>query len=253
MDHYTLYLDESETFTNSGQRYFAVGGVILPDSEDASVSQALDNLKMRLWPGDASATGYILHEKEISEVRKTKTKGLPHYSIFRGKHSVKQLYNDLSRILLNGKLTTMGVCISLPAMMNAYGTNTNSKLTVALQLLLENYCHFLIHNNAIGSICYESLLEPGNQELRQRFHELKAFGTMYYPSVVLQTRIDNISFSPKKENKAGLQLADFVPNTLARLAARMPPKSITLRKNVVSRLYDGGVGNASKYGGKVIP
>lgn len=158
MDHYTLYLDESETFTNSGQRYFAVGGVILPDSEDASVSQALDNLKMRLWPGDASATGYILHEKEISEVRKTKTKGLPHYSIFRGKHSVKQLYNDLSRILLNGKLTTMGVCISLPAMMNAYGTNTNSKLTVALQLLLENYCHFLIHNNAIGSICYESFL-----------------------------------------------------------------------------------------------
>ena len=129
----------------------------------------------------------------------------------------------------------------------------NSKLTVALQLLLENYCHFLIHNNAIGSICYESLLEPGNQELRQRFHDLKAFGTMYYPSAVLQTRIDNISFALKRENKAGLQLADFVPNTLARLAAGMPPKSSTLRKNVVSRLYDGGVGNAHKYGVKVIP
>ena len=138
-------------------------------------------------------------------------------------------------------------------MLSAYGTNTNPKLTVALQLLLENYCHFLMHNNAVGGICYESLLEPENQELRQRFHELKAYGTMYYPSVVLQTHIDNISFVLKKENKAGLQLADFVPNTMARLAAGMPPKSSTLRKNVVRRLYDGGIGDAHKYGGKVIP
>ena len=112
MNYYTLYLDESETFTNSGQRYFAVGGVILPDSEETSVTQALNNLKMYIWPGDAKATSYILHEKEVSEVRKTKARGLPHYSIFKRKNSVNQLYNGLSSILLNRKLTTIVVCIS---------------------------------------------------------------------------------------------------------------------------------------------
>lgn len=97
-------------------------------------------------------------------------------------------------------------------------------------MLLENYCHFLKHNTATGDICYESLQEPGNQPLRQRFYELEALGTMYYTPHFFQTHIGDIEFCGKNENLAGLQLADFIPNTMARSAARMPPNTIRLSR-----------------------
>ena len=37
MDHYTLYLDESETFTDHAHKFFTVGGVIVPSTKDASI------------------------------------------------------------------------------------------------------------------------------------------------------------------------------------------------------------------------
>lgn len=44
----------------------------------------------------------------------------------------------------------------------------------------------------------------------------------------------------KADNLAGLQLADFVPNTLGRYAAMMKPKNRDFAKNVRNKLYDGG-------------
>ena len=110
-------------------------------------------------------------------------------------------------------MATMGVCVNKSALMKNYPGETNEQLTIALQMLLENYCHFLEYMHATGDICYESLQEPGNQELRQRFYELEALGIMYYTSHFFQTHIGDIRFENKADNLAGLQFADFIPNT----------------------------------------
>ena len=165
MAHYKLYLDESETHNASGSSFFVVGSVILNVSSEVAVTQELDALKSSLWTEDQQAASHILHEKEITEANKSGRSNDPCYMIFRANGTVKKLYAGLSKLLKTHAITTMGVCVNSDELSRLYPGETNSKLTIALQMLLENYCHFLKHNAATGDICYESLQEPGNQQL----------------------------------------------------------------------------------------
>lgn len=253
MADYILYLDESETFSSPNRRYFSVGGVVISTHNRPAIETDIIQLKSRLWDGDPNSSQYILHEKEISDAHHSRSTLGSCYHIFRQNNKLNQLYGGLSQILRNHNIVTIGVCIDQTALNQAYGPNTTNRLTIALQLLLENYCHFLNTHNSTGDICYESLQEPGNKPLRQRFYELEALGTMYYPSEFFQIHIGDIYFQGKVENVPGLQLADFIPNTLCRVAARLSPKERSFKDTVLRRLYDGNMNNRQKYGFKVIP
>ena len=249
MDKYVLYLDESHI----GGDYSCVGGVIIKESEVSAVSADLDNLKRSLWPSDAHPEQYIFHEKEISQAKKSGTASHPCYNIFRANRNYNKLYAGLSRIMKKYDIITLGACVDVSLLHNKYPGEVNPNLTIALQLLLENYCHFLTTNNAYGDICYESMQEPGNTPLRQRFYELQALGTMYYTSHTFQMHIGDIRFRDKTENLAGLQLADFIPNTYARFVSGKKPKHDEFKKAVLKKAYDGKIGDSAKYGLKKIP
>lgn len=253
MSQYVLYLDESETFTPGGDHYFAVAGVVIEECNLVSVTADLDALKSRLWTGDPAATSYILHEKEISEAHKTGRARNTCYNIFRANQKVSDLYSGLSQIIKQHSIATLGVCLDKTSLISNYPGETNAQLTIALQMLLENYCHFLQHVQGKGDICYESLQEPGNQPLRQRFYELEALGTMYYTPHFFQTHIGDICFVDKTNNLPGLQLADFIPNTYARKCAGITAKHTAFQQCVMRQAYDGGMGNRSKFGLKKIP
>lgn len=55
---------------------------------------------------------------------------------------------------------------------------------------------------------------------------------------------------PKSENMAGLQLADFVPNTLGRYAAMMKPKNREFSRSIRDKLYDGN--GDKRFGFKIL-
>ena len=249
MDKYVLYLDESHIIGD----FSCVGGVIIKESDIPSVSADLDKLKQRLWPSDPNPEQYILHEKEITQARKYGVASQPYYSIFRANRKYYKLYAGLAKIMKQYNLLTLGTCVDISSLQNKYPGEVNPILTIALQMLLENYCHFLTTSNAYGDVCYESLQEPGNTPLRQRFYELQALGTMYYTSHTFQTHIGDIKFCDKNENVAGLQLADFIPNTYARFVAGKAPRHDDFKKAVIKRAYDGTIGDSAKYGLKRIP
>lgn len=253
MAKYTLYLDESETFTSPHDRYFSVGGVIIDNSLLPAIANDLSLLKHRLWASDANADSHILHEKEIWLVQHGSPSGVTYNNIFRSKDNVRKLYAGLSSILKNHCVVTMGVCLSEKALLHMYNGGTNPKLTISLQLLLENYCTFLQRNNGVGNVCYESLQAAGNKPLRQRFYELEALGTMYYTPEFIQTHIGDICFVDKACNNAGLQLADFIPNTFGRVCAGLQPKHTNFKRTVLKLAYDGGISLPNKFGLKQIP
>ena len=249
MDKYILYLDES----NIGNDYSCVGGVIIKETEIPFVAKDFNALKRELWKSDSSSENYILHEKEISEAKKSGKITNPYYSIFRANSAYNKLYAGLSKILKNRNIITIGTCVDIKLLKSKYPGEVNNNLTIGLQMLMENYCHFLTVNNAYGDVCYESLQEPGNAPLRQRFYELQALGTMYYTAHTFQTHVGDIQFRPKSENVVGLQLADFIPNTYARFVARKIPKHKDFKKTVVKSAYDGNIHDSLKYGLKKIP
>ena len=52
--------------------------------------------------------------------------------------------------------------------------------------------------------------------MNQHFHQIKAIGSIYVNSSSVQKYIKGIEFPSKQENIAGLQLADFIPNQIAK-------------------------------------
>lgn len=197
-----------------------------------------------------------MHEKDVNFANfRLNSKRLPDvpacYHIFRDKRKVLLLYNELSKLFKDAPLYTIGVCQDKSVLFARYGENNlNNQLTIAIQLLIEHYCQFLIMNRTTGAICYEAMQPEQNAKIQQRIYELKALGTMYYSSGTIQNYLRDIYFVPKSENMAGLQLADFVPNTLGRYAAMMKPKNREFSRSVRDKLYDGN--GDKRFGFKIL-
>lgn len=256
MAEYTLYIDESETFNDVGKRYFVMSGVIIKDSDYPEIENKMSQVKKKIWDNAQGCEKNILHEKDVNfanfRLNSRRLSNIPDcYHIFRDKKKVLLLYNELSKLFKSTPLYTIGVCQDKSVLFARYGEdNLNNQLTIAIQLLIEHYCQFLVMNKATGSICYEAMQPEQNAKIQQRIYELKALGTMYYSPKTIQNYLCGIHFVSKSENLAGLQLADFVPNTLGRYAAMMKPKNRDFAKSVREKLYDGKGDN--RFGFKVL-
>ncbi len=256
MAEYTLYIDESETFNNTGNKYFVMSGVIIRDSDYLEIENKLNQIKKKIWDNTQGCEKNILHEKDVNfanfRLNSKRLSDVPVcYHIFRDKRKVLLLYNELSKLFKDAPLYTIGVCQHKSVLFARYGENNlNNQLTIAIQLLIEHYCQFLIMNRTTGAICYEAMQPEQNAKIQQRIYELKALGTMYYSSGTIQNYLRDIYFVPKSENMAGLQLADFVPNTLGRYAAMMKPKNREFSRSVRDKLYDGN--GDKRFGFKIL-
>ena len=245
-EHYTLYLDETLI-----DDFFAIGGVIIKNTDEDSITDNLNILKRSLWARNPNATSIVLHEMEVGKAAHGRVRNAD-YNIFRSHSSQNKLYNGLSKIIKKYNLTTIGTCVDKLELHKLYNGENNSDFTIAIQMLLENYCHFLIQNNAEGIICYESV-EGENKKIRQRFYEILTLGSLYYTSNCFQSHITGIIFVPKCDNNTGLQLADFIPNTHARSCKVLPAKHNDFKKTVFAHAYDGKLDKRPKYGLKIIP
>ena len=167
--------------------------------------------------------------------------------------SGKNVYKEMTYIFSDKNISTMGVSLCVDTMNDYYGEKSiNNKFTICMQLLIENFCHFLINHDAIGYICYESLQTKQNGSIKKKYNQIYTTGTMFYSSTIIQKYIKGLEFKNKKDNIPGLQIADFVPNDLARKHAGMTPKFTSTHKNIQKRLYDGGKDRKDRFGNKKI-
>ena len=266
-DAYTMYMDESETY-NDNEKFFVMSGIIIKDSEYGLIEDALSDVKKCVWDGDSGCENYILHGMDISFASRPANKGkltgkLEQYRVFTDPKKNVLLYTELTKLFRNSNISVMGVCLPKNFLEDECGgkNNLNNQLTVGIQFMVESYCQFLIRNEAHGKICYESMQDNQNIRIQQRIYELMmALGTMHYVPHTIQSRIDGIDFAEKTENVAGLQLADFVPNSLGRYAAKLKPRNTDFSKAIRRKLYDGGESRGdgrkgvsrSKFGFKVL-
>lgn len=89
-------------------------------------------------------------------------------------------------------------------------------------------------------------------KLQNLFHLLKATGTLFIRKEVMQKRLLTINFAEKSDNIIGLQIADFIPNALARKSLGMKQKPNSILDCIMDKVYDGGVGKKERFGFKVI-
>lgn len=270
MDKYTLYLDESET-ANYNQTLkkrentlFVIAGIICKNPYHEQVLKPkVNRIKELIWnrcDNDPAYEGKILHELEMSRALKKQYKQLKYEynKIFKNKHVYNFTYDMLTHIFQTGELTVLAVCIDEDKLSEQYDmTKLNDRFQIAMNMIIENYYHFLNRFDGVGDICYESLPKNQNERIKKRYIGIKYTGTMFYPAKVINTRIKNLEFKNKKENVVGLQLADFIPNAIGRYILE---KTYNNRKErnismdvLQEKLYDGDIDKKEKFGLKIIP
>ncbi len=91
--------------------------------------------------------------------------------------------------------------------------------------------------------------------MSQHFHQIKAIGTMYVNSRSIQKYIRNIDFPSKQDNIVGLQLADFIPNQIAKksINKKIYANTKDFNTNIYRKTYDGQCGNKNRFGIRTIP
>lgn len=263
MKKYTLYLDESETkiFDRATQTYqnphFCMAGIIVADNDLTQLTDSLNNFKRSIWGDLPRPESVIMHQMRILDAEKGRLDSTkyPEYVRFSRNRSRKDFYVRLRQVFAQSNITIVGCCISEDNMRCFYRESNNrpDQYLIAMQFILENYCHFLCKQNGRGNIIYESRELIGNERLRDRYYHIKLMGSMYMTRATTEKRLLGIDFVEKSQNVAGLQVADFVPHSFARHFAGMDQMRYNIYNTLQFHRYDGGVGASDRYGVKYMP
>ena len=260
MDEYTLYLDESYTYRNKGQQpAFAVGGFIVKNSDITNINKKIDDLKKEIWSDLSTPTDVVLHELDLKDAlnaRIPKHDLKPEYVRFRNNPKKSDnIYKGISKIVKSENIHTVG-CVVIK---NRYNNNFpdvigNEISLVCMQIIIENYVHFLYKHNAIGTMVYESR-DAMDYTMLNRYYQIASIGIMYVKPSAIQQRITQFQFIHKKDNCQCLQLADFMPNLIARKMSskKIYPNTANLVRNILLKSYDGTNNNKDRYGIKIVP
>ena len=268
---YTLYIDESQTHNSfEKQQHFCMAGTIINDKEYNTIENEINNLKRTIWSDCSKPDEIILHQKNIIDASKGKLdiSRFPEYERFKSKGFRKRFYSEFAKIFDCGKICIVGGSIDVEYMEKCYDMkkpqiagqpiqyrNQTNKYLITLQLLLENYCHFLILHNGKGRIVYESISEVENERICSKFYQIKLMGSMYITKEAMNNHLLGINFIRKDDNNAGLQVADFIPYAFAREHAQFNQldKDDTLLRKMKYYRYRGQQNAQERYGIKYMP
>lgn len=239
---YYLFLDESKP-NGSNIKHLCLAGIIVEkEVYQNKIIPQVNSLKHAVF-GNSEI---ILHE---SEIRRAK----PPYSKMRKTEKRTEFWEGMQGIFRN-PLVPIGAAIHIDNYKKYYDDNDlNDEYYIVLQIVLENFVHFLRKENAKGQVYIESTDQTYDLKLRNTYHKIVANGTLYYSPYAFQHRLLNINFMIKADNNIGLQLADFVPGTLNRYCNGLDTKKPTIFPLINNALYDGGLGLKERFGFKVLP
>jgi hypothetical protein len=244
MKRYYLFLDESNT-NGSNIKHLCLGGVIIEEEiYKKTIIKDINAIKNSVF-GNSEV---ILHESEIRDAK-------DEYSEMRKPEKRNLFWNELNRVFSSGNITTIGAAINVEKYKSIYdGSSLNDEYFIVLQIVLENFIHFLQKNNAIGSVYIESRDYKKDKELRNIYYKIMANGTLYLNANSFQDKLlNNLNFTIKEDNNVGVQLADFIPGTLNRKCNNLNPKNPSIIAAIESNLYNGDCNLSERFGFKIMP
>lgn len=209
MANYFLFLDELKA--NDIYSNFCMGGIFV---EEVHYRKQIVPQMNRHKNNILGNTGKILHENELPDL-------LSKYKENKKIQKSKQIYDAMRDLIINYDTHTICVGITKDNLLTHYPNssvlyNKYRLYNVALQIVMENYAHFLEETDSYGCIFYESRNMQADYELQKQYELIKEHGTLYLSSEIMKKRLYGISFPLKIDNSVGLQIADFILNPMAR-------------------------------------
>lgn len=263
MEEYVLYLDESGNKT-----HFSIGGLIIKKSKIEILEQGLYEIKKCIWDDDFIQHNIpILHCVELTRIkdyRRNKQElpklfsEYPNYSVLssKTKDEIKQIYDNVyskfCKLLKDSDCIIIGCIIDKKNFSFLYGDDMQHDdllFDIAFKEVLENYSHFLLKNNSVGDIVYES--RNGKYDLTEKSKDYKMYdtfckikscgkGMLFSDERTIAKTIRYLHVFSKTDDVAGLQFADFVVYNLIQCEKIVDDSTKTeFMKKLLDKLYNG--------------
>lgn len=238
MKEYFLFLDESKNTPPSV--YFALGGCAIEKNiYEEKICPYIKQMKNDIFEDE----DIILHETEIRSAQKDI------YKVMRRKDKRESFWEYMGELFESNNITVFTTVINPDEYKAKYNSAfLNNEYLVCLEVIVENFVHFLEKHNAIGTIYLESQNPKADNRLNNYFQQLVKRGTRCMNNHAVRTQVATFNFYQKSDLNIGLQIADFVPNTMKKYAHEIKNKQPSIEKEIASCLYDGGVGDVDTFG-----
>lgn len=213
-----LFLDESGDHNLSviDPQYpmFVLGGVIM-DKEYAAktLTEELNAFKQEMF----GRTDIVLHTADITRNRN----GFEHLkdAAFRAR-----FYEALNTMLRRLRFTVVACAIRKDAHLSRYGVAALDPYMLSLDVLVERFCFEIGAVSGGGVIVAEKRDPTLDRELDLAWLNLKIQGTRFLKARDIEDRMLGLNLRAKKDNIAGLQLADLVVTPIGRHVLGKPDK-----------------------------
>ena len=257
-NEYTLYLDESKSVDN----IFVIGGFACSIKKEQEIEDKLQALKARIWKNSKTRAEKVFHATDY-------VKKYP------------QAFMELIEIVREVDGAIFATVIKLDELTELFGTGySNSAKTsfalvedpfnIALEKVIENYTHYLYYRQGFGKTLYESRNQDETQWNTSPDFMLKKDylriisnnkGIVYVNDEALKFCNTNFSVKKKKEDVAGLQIADNIAYVIARSMSHSLKENVNIDKifdDIFDLAYNGNFDRRKKdlrhfYGIRILP
>lgn len=226
---YLLFLDETNVTPQSNNLCLAGFVIERKEYEDVLIPKINESKKIL---GDPHI---VFHHTDMK-------KSTGDFTMLQDGALREKFWNEIKRILLDTEIYTMGTYLDRVFYDKNFpkGSCKDSYL-MAMQKIVSNYIYFLHKHKSKGSILCESRNLKEDTMVQESYFEIVKNGTDIFNNEMVKKHLTTISFSIKKDNCVGLQVADIIPLTFMR-HLQGKPDSYNLYQTLSAKLYDGDIG-----------
>ncbi|USS88448.1 DUF3800 domain-containing protein [Fructilactobacillus hinvesii] len=257
MDNFNFFVDES-TFDS----FFTVGGLIVNKNEKKIIIDEFNAIKRDLWPKeskreikrriihlvDVKIAHYHNNQQYFNTVHK-----YPYYkNVFFPNSTYKTLFRKISKLINEHETKLICSSISAQNMKHEYSMKYADWYVIAFQKLLDNYLHFLVKNNATGSIIVED--NTSRDKIMKEFYGFKFLDQSKFSNRVVNKHIKELFFIPKDNSSSPLlQIADVVVGaTVKQFSETHSYPERQLYSKFQDKFYDGNLNRVDVFGNTFI-
>lgn len=205
-----LFLDESGDHSLSiidpQFPVFVLCGVIMDEEyHQKTATDLLSEFKVRLFGNPE----IILHTADF-------TRNKSGFEAMSDHEFRRDFFTGLQHLIRTLELKIVACVIKKHDHLEKYGLNALDPYLLSLSILAERFIFEC--GSAGGTIVAEARNPTLNNALELAFLDLKIRGTTFISATKLQSRIHNFAIRQKKDNIAGLQIADAVATPIGRHA-----------------------------------
>ena len=217
-----LFLDESgdhnltQVITDDTQYpVFVLAGIIVDQTyADTILESRLTNFKREMF----GRSDIILHTSDIIRNRKG-------FEALIDREFRQRFYNHLNELITQLDFQIVACVIKKKDHVMRYGETASDPYLYSMSIVVERFCMDIGNFSQTGVIIAESRGLELDKRLQMAWKHLKLVGTTFIKAKEIQKKLEpNLIIKPKKDNIAGLQLADLVATPIGRKILKKPIK-----------------------------